>query len=118
MTSASVVAVFAALGDPNRQRLLELLAARGRASATALAAPIMVTRQAVDKHLRVLQEAGLVSSAREGREVLYTVRREELERSAAWLSDVAAQWDRRLAMIKSTAEATDPTDARELPPSR
>lgn len=104
MTAAPVVEVFAALGDPNRQRILELLATRGRASATTLAAPVAVTRQAVDKHLRVLERAGLVSATREGREVLYDVRGEELERSAAWLTDVAVTWDRRLATIKATAE--------------
>jgi len=109
MTTIPVVEVFAALGDPNRQRILELLATRGRASATALAEPISVTRQAVDKHLRVLRRAGLLSASREGREVLYAVRGEELERSAAWLSDVAARWDRRLAGVKAAAEAGDGT---------
>jgi DNA-binding transcriptional ArsR family regulator len=107
VTAVAVAEVFAALGDPNRQRILELLAARGRASATALAAPISVTRQAADKHLRVLERAGLVSASRAGREVLYAVRGEELVRSAAWLQDVAAQWDRRLATIKAAAEAPD-----------
>jgi len=109
MSQAALADVFAALGDPNRQRLLELLAAGGRASATTLAAPIAVTRQAVDKHLRVLERAGLVSSARAGRQVMYAVRGEEFERSAAWLRDVAASWDRRLAAIKAAAEAPDPT---------
>ena len=112
MTSVAVAEVFAALGDPNRQRLLELLAARGSASATALAEPIAVTRQAVDKHLRVLERAGLVSASRAGREVLYAVRGEELERSAAWLHDVAAQWDRRLASIKAAAEQPDEPPTR------
>jgi hypothetical protein len=55
----------------------------------------------------VLERAGLVSSAREGRQVLYDVRAEAFERSAAWLTDVAANWDRRLEMIKAAAEAPD-----------
>ena len=109
MTPAPLVEVFAALGDPNRQKLLELLAARGGTSATSLAALVEVTRQAVDKHLRVLERAGLVSSTRVGREVLYAVRRDELDRSAAWLSQVSANWDRRLAAIKAAAERQDPT---------
>lgn len=105
MSQTALAEVFAALGDPNRQQLLELLAARGRASATTLSGPVAVTRQAVDKHLRVLEHAGLVTSAREGRQVLYAVRGESLQRSAAWLADLAAAWDRRLVMIKAAAEA-------------
>ena len=117
MTSAPLVDVFAALGDANRQRLLELLADRGSASATALAEPIPVTRQAVDKHLRVLERAGLVSSSRHGREVLYDVRAEELQRSAAWLSGVATNWKRRLAGIKAIAEgASVPMEAEDKNP--
>lgn len=108
MTQTALAEVFAALGDPNRQRLLEQLAARGRASATTLAVPVSVTRQAVDKHLRVLERAGLVSSSREGRQVLYAVRGEAFEATAAWLTDVAAKWDSRLAMIKAAAEAPEP----------
>jgi DNA-binding transcriptional ArsR family regulator len=71
-----------------------------------------VSRQAINKHLNVLERAGLVESARSGREVLYSVRRDELDRSATWLREVAEQWDRRLAMIKAIAEAPGP-DASE-----
>lgn len=100
-----VAEVFAALGDPHRQDLLETLAAHARgASATTLAATRPVSRQAVDKHLRVLQRAGLVEATRSGRQVLYAVRQEELARSAAWLTALAARWDQRLAVIKTAAE--------------
>jgi DNA-binding transcriptional ArsR family regulator len=100
----SAAEVFAALGDATRQRLLELLAEQGQASATTLAGPLGVTRQAVNKHLAVLERVGLVGSVRHGREVLYTVRRIELERSAAWLLERAERWDRRLAALKDAAE--------------
>jgi Predicted transcriptional regulators len=100
--------VFAALGDPNRQTLLLLLVREGRASASSLAPSLEVSRQAVDKHLRVLERAGLVESARSGREVLYTVRRAELERSAAWLRELAENWERRLGAIKTAAETPPP----------
>jgi DNA-binding transcriptional ArsR family regulator len=99
-----LVDVFAALGDPNRHRLVELLARRGQASATTLAGSLDVTRQAVDKHLRVLGRAGIVASQRQGREVLYAVRREELDRSGAWLAGIADAWDRRLESVKRRAE--------------
>lgn len=105
MSQAPTAEVFAALGDSNRQRLLLYLAGRGSASATTLARPLSVTRQAVDKHLRVLLRAGLVEPTRTGREVLYTLRTSELQRSAEWLTDVADAWDRRLAGVKAIAEA-------------
>ena len=73
MTATTVAEVFAALGDPNRQRILEQIVAQGRASATTLAAPLAVTRQAVDKHLRVLKRAGIIAPVRSGREVLYAL---------------------------------------------
>jgi DNA-binding transcriptional ArsR family regulator len=105
VSSVTPAQVFAALGEPSRQRLLELLAQRGRASATALAAPMAVTRQAVDKHLQVLKRAGLVEAVRQGREVLYGVRREELERSANWLLELGEGWDRQLNAVKVAAES-------------
>ena len=106
MNRESATEVFAALGDPTRQHLLELLAEHGRASATTLAAPLGVTRQAVHKHLQVLEQAGLVSAGRRGREVLYTVRTEQLGETARWMAALASQWDARLAAIKRLAEET------------
>jgi len=99
------VEVFAALADENRQQLLKTLVRRGSgASATALASALPVTRQAVERHLKVLERAGLVESSRTGREVLFIVRRHELDRSAKWMTNLADQWDRRLAAVKAKAE--------------
>lgn len=95
--------VFAALGDRYRMGILRELGLRP-ASATALAAEAPVTRQAVVKHLRVLERAGLVAARREGRQVLYNVRRDGLEAPVRWLDEVAAAWDRRLDAIKQAAE--------------
>lgn len=100
--------VFVALADPTRRRLLDALAARGEASATILAADLPVSRQALVKHLAVLDRAGLVSGSRRGREVRYTVRPERLDATARWLRGLAAEWDARLAAIKRLAEAGDP----------
>jgi DNA-binding transcriptional ArsR family regulator len=96
--------VLAALSDQTRRHLLEALAEDGHASATTLAAVLPVSRQAVLKHLHVLEAAGLVAHARVGREVLYTVQPEPLYTSARWLAARAAAWDRRLAAIKRAAE--------------
>jgi DNA-binding transcriptional ArsR family regulator len=96
--------LFAALSDPTRRQVLDLLAARGEGSASGLAADMPVSRPAVIKHLAVLDRAGLVESRRRGREVLYSVRPEPLESAARWMTGLAADWDRRLAALKRLAE--------------
>ena len=95
-----VDAVFAALADPTRRRLLGRLAAQDSATATELAASEPVTRQAVVKHLQSLDEAGLVTPSREGREVRYAVTAAPLEDAVGWMVTVGAQWDRRLARLR------------------
>lgn len=97
-------AVFAALADPTRWRLLGTLAEQGEGTATTLAAQLPVSRPAVIKHLVVLDRAGLVARERRGREVRYRVQPERLDATARQLADVAAVWDRRLAAIKRLAE--------------
>lgn len=108
---AAVDSVLAALADPTRRRLLDLLAAHGEATATQLADQLPVSRQAVVKHLGVLDAAGLVSGSRVGREMRYAVRPAALDATARWMAALAADWDRRLATIKRIAEAAE-RDAR------
>ena len=98
------VEVFAALGDPTRQRLLDAVA-QGGGSAAEMAALLEITRQAVEKQLRVLEEAGLVQRVHFGRRVRFAVRTEALAETATWLSSLADTWDRRLAAVKALAEA-------------
>ena len=107
-----VEGVIAALSDPTRRELLDLLAARGEATATTLADQLPVTRQAVVKHLAVLDAAGLVTGSRVGREVRYSVRPAALNATARWMAALAGEWDRRLAKIKRVAEAPDPNPTR------
>jgi DNA-binding transcriptional ArsR family regulator len=97
--------VLAALADPTRRQLLDALLRAGRASATTLADPLPVSRQAVVKHLQVLESVGLVEGIRVGREVLFALRAGSLDASARWLVDLAAAWDRRLAGLKRAAES-------------
>lgn len=96
--------LWAAVADPTRRRLLDVLLARGEATATALAAELPVTRQGIAKHLAVLDRAGLVEARRQGREVLYAVRPDELDAATRWMAQVAAEWDARLNTIKRLAE--------------
>ncbi len=108
MTAAAVAeedALWAAVADPTRRRVLNALLERGEATTTTLAGGLQVTRQAVAKHLVVLDRVGLVAGRRQGREVRYAVRPERLDDAAAALARVAAQWDRRLARIKQIAES-------------
>jgi DNA-binding transcriptional ArsR family regulator len=92
--------VFAALADPNRRRLLDLLAGRGSATATELAHELPVSRQAISKHLTTLGGAGLVTCARAGREMRYRVRPEPLLAAAAWMTETGARWDARLSELE------------------
>jgi DNA-binding transcriptional ArsR family regulator len=98
--------LWAAVADPTRRRLLDALLVHGEATATALAAEVPITRQAVAKHLAVLDRAGLVEGRRRGREVRYAVRPERLDAATQRMARVAAQWDERLAAIKRLAEAS------------
>ena len=104
MTAEDEDRLWAALGDPMRLHLLDLLLERGEATASALAAALPITRQGVAKHLAVLERSGLVASRRAGREVLFRVRDERLDQARRQMARIAARWDDRLAAIKRLAE--------------
>ena len=93
--------VFDALGDPTRRRLLADLSKLGEASCTDLSRGMPISRQAVNKHLNALHDAGLVSTQRQGREVVYRVRPEPLTDAVRWMSQVGAAWDDRLERLSS-----------------
>jgi len=94
--------VFAALGDPVR---LELLGrAAGGGSITALAAGLPISRQAVTRHLRVLEQAELIEAQRTGREVQFVACPARLTEAKDWLDEVARQWDQTLARLKTHIE--------------
>jgi DNA-binding transcriptional ArsR family regulator len=102
--------LWAALGDPMRIRLLDLLLEHGEATASTLAAALPITRQGVSKHLSVLERDGLVTARRSGREVRYAVREERLDQAGAALARIAARWETRLTAIKSMAEEAAKSD--------
>jgi DNA-binding transcriptional ArsR family regulator len=97
--------VFAALADPTRRQLLEALSRRPASTATMLAAHVPVSRQAVAKHLATLRESRLVTSHRAGKEVLFSVRPDELAATASWMTSLAAAWQQRLQRLKEAAES-------------
>lgn len=102
--------LWSAIGDPTRRRMLDLLLIDGGGTATTLGHQLPVTRQAVAKHLGVLDRAGLVRATQAGREKRYRVDDAQLARAAAQLSSVGSAWDARLQRIKRMAEAIQRTE--------
>src|SRR3569832_430830 len=92
--------VFFALGDPTRLSVVRKLGAGGALSATALASGAKVTRQAIAKHLQVLEGAGLVKHEKRGREVLYALKPRRIEDARVFLSAVSASWDRAIERLR------------------
>ena len=105
MSTAVDDELWSAIGDPTRRRMVDLLLADGSGTATTLSDRLPVTRQAVAKHLGVLDRVGLVHVTPAGRERRYRVDEAQLARAAAQLADVGSTWDARLRRIKSIAEA-------------
>lgn len=107
MSSAVDDDLWSAIGDPTRRRLLDLLLADGVGTSTSLSAQLPVTRQAVAKHLAVLDRAGLVTATAVGRESRYTVDEAQLARAVAQLAAVGTAWDARMHRIKGIAESIE-----------
>jgi ArsR family transcriptional regulator, cadmium/lead-responsive transcriptional repressor len=105
MTTAVDDELWSAIGDPTRRRLLDLLLVDGSGTATTLSEQLPVTRQAVAKHLAVLDRVGLVHVSPAGRERRYQIDDAQLARAVAQLSAVGREWDGRLQRIKRLAES-------------
>jgi DNA-binding transcriptional ArsR family regulator len=96
--------VFAALGAEARLALVEKLATGEPQSISRLAEGSTLTRQAITKHLRVLEDAGVVQSVRVGRESRFEFRQEPLKELQSYLERVSEQWDEALARLKAFVE--------------
>jgi DNA-binding transcriptional ArsR family regulator len=98
--------VFAALADPTRRLVVVALLRDGSTSVPALKSELSITRQAIAKHVGVLDHAGLIERAPGGgREVHYRLRAGALEPAAAWVRTAEAAWAGRLARLKDTVES-------------
>ena len=102
--------VFAALGDPVRLALLAQMGAGTDTggSITDLAQGLPITRQAVTRHLRVLERAELIEAQRHGREVRFVARPARIAQAKGWLDEVARQWDSTLGRLKFHVEEAGP----------
>jgi DNA-binding transcriptional ArsR family regulator len=96
--------VFAALGDETRLSLVVRLSSGEPHSISQLTEGSRLTRQAITKHLRVLEGAGLVRCVRAGRESLFEFQPEPLEEMKRYLTEVSEQWDQALLRLKSFVE--------------
>jgi DNA-binding transcriptional ArsR family regulator len=97
--------VFAALADPTRRSLLVNLAEHSPKTATQLAEEFPITRQGILKHLRVLEQAGLVAVHQVGRDKRYTLTPEPLSELEHWIKEIEAKWDSRLLRLKTMIES-------------
>ncbi|MBO0852837.1 MAG: helix-turn-helix transcriptional regulator [Nocardia sp.] len=104
MTAEPEDVLWSAVAEPSRRRILDLLITGGEVSASGLATQVPFSRQAVSKHLAVLEQAGLVTRHKQGKQVLYRVRPDRLDHATRAMADLAARWDRRLVAIKQLAE--------------
>jgi DNA-binding transcriptional ArsR family regulator len=96
--------VFAALGDETRLRLVSRLCEDGPMSIARLTEGSDVTRQAITKHLRVMEEVGLVHAARQGRESVWELEPARLRDARRWLEVISEQWDDALGRLKTLVE--------------
>ena len=100
----SAAQLFAALGDRTRLSLLDKLGDGQARSIAKLSTDTRLTRQAITKHLHVLESAGLVASLRVGRESRFAARRETLDAARAYLDRVSARWDDALSRLRALVE--------------
>jgi len=98
------VRLFSALGDPTRLAIVSRLADGAPRSITTLADDTHLTRQAVTKHLHVLNAAGLVRHTRAGRESRYAFNRERLAAAQGYLEAISAQWDQAIERLRCLVE--------------
>lgn len=104
MRPRSAAPVFAALGDETRLELVARLGSEGPLSIARLTERTTITRQAVAKHLRVLEGAGLVQGSRDGRESVWQLRKKRLEEAQQHLEAISRQWDDTLERLRAFVE--------------
>ena len=96
--------LFAALGDETRLKLVKRIGDDGPLSITTLTAGSSITRQAITKHLRVMEEAGLIRGIRQGRESLWQLDQQRLKHARHYLEQISAQWDDALGRLRTFVE--------------
>lgn len=106
MVKHELDATFAALSDPTRRAIVSRLA-RGETTIGALAERFPISLPAVSKHLRVLEQAGLIERARAGRVHTCRLRPTRLKQAVSWIDARRAQWERRLDALADYLQEDD-----------
>ena len=103
-TADATAAVFDALGDPTRVKIVITLCDAGPESTLRVAHSVSLSRQAATKHLELLQAAGMVSSAKRGRQRIWKVEVEPLVAASDWLIVLSQRWDRAVTRLQTLLE--------------
>ena len=98
-------AIFAALGDETRLRLIARMSDAGPQSIASLADGFDISRQAISKHLRVMNEAGLAKCGRRGREAVWQLEQDGLAEARKFLQAISKDWDDKLRRLKQLVES-------------
>jgi DNA-binding transcriptional ArsR family regulator len=101
---AAAAPIFAALGDETRLQIVARMCGEGPLSIMHLAEGASVTRQAITKHLRTLEQAGLARSSRKGRERIWELRTKRFSRAQRYLDQISHQWDGALDRLRTFVE--------------
>jgi len=106
--------VFDALADPARRALISVLAANEGITITRLSSYVSISRQAVSKHLRIIEAAGFVSIEQQGRERLLTFSPKPLQTASTWMQQIEVEWDMRMDnlrryVLETASESDQPT---------
>jgi DNA-binding transcriptional ArsR family regulator len=99
-----VVPIFGALGDATRLQIVSRLGAHGPLPTATLTSSTALSRQAVTKHLRALEGAGVVQSRRNGRDRVWTLRTESFTKAQKLLADISGQWDEAIERLRRLVE--------------
>ncbi len=98
---------FHALAEPHRRRVVEILAHRGRLSATEISDEFDVTPQAISQHLRVLREANVIRMEKRAQRRLYTVNPQSLHQIEVWTAELTKVWNRRLDRLDAALKENE-----------
>lgn len=97
--------LFHALGDPTRMEIVRRLGERGSQTTCHLLEGLGMSRQAASKHLRLLEETGIVNKKNQGREIVRSLDAQALSEAGDWLIQRARAWDEKLAALKKYVES-------------
>ncbi len=117
MTRSGAQATLWALSDPLRVEILDRVSTGSEVTVSQLAAVVPITRQAVTRHVKTLEDAGLILGSRQGREHRYRVDLEPIDQAGQWLDARARSWDKALSRLARYLETTvdDPARTRDHP---